>query len=258
MPDDNPIPPIITNPYTRLYANTSEPAKDVGEQTGGVDEETASKIDIETGELTDTTIVRETDEGALKTEGSEVLTQTDILSNVPAAKSGHSRASQIFMNLPVKNLNSSIEFFSKLGFAFEPKFTDINATCMIIGENIFAMLLVPDFFRTFTTKEIADASKSTEVLISMRVNSREEVDAYVKKAIEAGGKIYEEPRDDGWMYGWSFADLDGHQWELFYMDESRMPPAPIEPFDQQTPPPPSRPEPPEPEDVLSFANKATY
>ena len=94
---------------------------------------------------------------------------------------------------------------------------------MIIGENIFAMLLVEDRFKDFTKKTISDAKKNTEVLIALDAESREKVDDIVKKAAEAGGSIYTEPQDHGWMYGHSFADLDGHQWEILYMDETSMP-----------------------------------
>jgi hypothetical protein len=132
-------------------------------------------------------------------------------------------AKQIFVNLPVKDLNKAIEFFTKLGFTFNPKFTDENATCMIIGENMFAMLLVEKFFKTFTKKEISDAKKSTEVLIALSVGSKEKVDEMVNNAIEAGGKEAREPQNYGWMYGRSFEDNDGHIWEILYMDERNMP-----------------------------------
>jgi len=132
-------------------------------------------------------------------------------------------ATKIFVNLPVKDLNKSIEFFTKLGFSFNPKFTDDKATCMIIGENIFAMLLVEERFKDFTKKTISDAKKSTEVLIALDAENRGKVDEIVKKAVEAGGSIYTEPQDYGWMYGHSFADLDGHQWEILYMDETAIP-----------------------------------
>ncbi|MBD0377345.1 MAG: VOC family protein [Flavisolibacter sp.] len=137
-------------------------------------------------------------------------------------------ATKIFVNLPVKDLNKSIEFFTKLGFSFNPQFTDDQATCMIIGENIFAMLLVEERFKDFTKKEICDANKSTEVLIALDTDSREKVDELVRKAVEAGGSTYAEPQDHGWMYGHSFADLDGHQWEVLYMDESALPKQQIE------------------------------
>lgn len=130
---------------------------------------------------------------------------------------------KIFVNLPVKNLNKSIVFFKTMGFTFNEQFTDEKGACMVIEENIFAMLLEEKFFKGFTRKEIADATKSTEVLLALDVESREAVDQLVKKALEAGGSVYMNPQDHGWMYQHSFADLDGHQWEVLYMDESAMP-----------------------------------
>ncbi len=132
-------------------------------------------------------------------------------------------ATKIFVNLPVKNLEKSINFFAQLGFNFNAQFTDEQATCMIIGENIFAMLLVEERFRDFTKKPISDAQKSTEVLIALDAESRETVDTMIKNAVKAGGSTYADPQDHGWMYGHSFADLDGHQWEILYMDESAIP-----------------------------------
>ncbi len=132
-------------------------------------------------------------------------------------------ATQIFVNLPVRDLDKSMAFFAKLGFAFNPQFTDEKAACMIIGENIYAMLLVEPFFKTFTRKEIVNAHKGTEVLIALDAASRDEVKEMVKKAIEAGGLSYMEPQDHGWMYQHSFADLDGHQWEILFMDENAIP-----------------------------------
>jgi uncharacterized protein len=134
-------------------------------------------------------------------------------------------ATKIFVNLPVKDLNKSIAFFTRLGFSFNPQFTDDKATCMIISENIFAMLLVEPFFKTFTKKEIADAHRTTEVLIALDAASRDDVKNMVQKAIEAGGSSYMEPQDHGWMYQHSFADLDGHQWEILFMDEGAIPQA---------------------------------
>ena len=131
---------------------------------------------------------------------------------------------QIYVNLPVKDLKRSIEFFTNLGFKFNPQFTDENATCMIIGENIFVMLLVEKFFKTFTKKEITDSSKSTEVILCLSADSREEVDEMVSKAIEAGGSApKDEKQESEWMYGHGFQDIDGHLWEIMYMDESAMP-----------------------------------
>jgi uncharacterized protein len=125
---------------------------------------------------------------------------------------------QIFVNLPVKDLNQSIEFFTQLGFTFNPQFTDENATCMIIGENIFAMLLVEQYFKTFTPKEICDTSKSAEVLVALSFESRAKVDEIVAQAIAAGGTTYKESQDHGFMYQHGFQDLDGHIWEIFFME----------------------------------------
>jgi uncharacterized protein len=130
---------------------------------------------------------------------------------------------QIFINLPVKDLKKSITFFKKLGFKFNRQFTDDKAACMIIGENIYSMLLLEKFFKSFTKKKVADAKKTTEVLIAIDVKSRKDVDRLIKKAVAAGGSLYNKPQDHGWMYGHSFADLDGHQWEVLYMDESKIP-----------------------------------
>jgi uncharacterized protein len=129
-------------------------------------------------------------------------------------------ATQIFVNLPVKDLNKSVEFFTKLGYAFNPKFTDENATCMIVGENIFVMLLVEKFFKTFAPKEICDTAKNAEVIVALSCDSRAEVDEIVAKAIAAGGSTYKEPIDMVFMYQHGFQDLEGHIWEIFFMEES--------------------------------------
>jgi uncharacterized protein len=125
---------------------------------------------------------------------------------------------KIFVNLPVKNLERSVAFFTKLGYTFNPKFTDENATCMIISEEIYAMLLVESFFKTFTNKTIVDASTSTETIVALTEDSREAVDKIVNAAFAAGGRRYTEPKDHGFMYQWGFEDLDGHIWEYFWMD----------------------------------------
>ena len=127
---------------------------------------------------------------------------------------------KIFVNIPVKELNKSVDFFTKLGFNFTPQFTDENATCMIVGEDIFVMLLVEKFFKSFTKKEICDTSKSTEVILALSVESREKVDQMIDKAVGAGGSEPREKQDHGWMYGRSFEDIDGHLWEVFFMEES--------------------------------------
>ena len=129
-------------------------------------------------------------------------------------------ATKIFVNLPVKNLNKSIEFFTKLGYSFNQQFTDETATCMVVTDDIFVMLLTEDKFKTFTPKEICDAKKCTEVLVCLSLESRAKVDEVVRKAVAAGGTTYNEPQDHGFMYGHGFQDLDGHIWELIYMEPS--------------------------------------
>lgn len=129
-------------------------------------------------------------------------------------------ATKIFVNLPVKDLNQSIDFFTKLGFKFNPQFTDETATCMIVGEDIFVMLLTHDKFKTFTPKEICDATKSTEVLVCLSAESREAVDEMIRQAVTAGGTTYSKPQDHGFMYGHGFQDLDGHTWEIMFMEPS--------------------------------------
>jgi predicted lactoylglutathione lyase len=126
---------------------------------------------------------------------------------------------QIFVNLPVRDLDKSMAFFAKLGFTFNPQFTDEKAACMLIGENIYAMLLSEEFFRTFTRKEIIDARKSTEVILALAADKKERVDELAKLAIEAGGTTPSEPQDLGFMYSRNFQDLDGHLWEVLYMEQ---------------------------------------
>lgn len=128
-------------------------------------------------------------------------------------------ATKIFVNLPVKDLNKTVEFFTKLGFTFNQQFTNENATCMIVGEDISIMLLVETFFKQFTKKEIADATKTTEAIICLSAESREKVDEMVNKAVEAGATTPNEKQDHGFMYGWGFEDLDGHLWEVMWMNQ---------------------------------------
>jgi predicted lactoylglutathione lyase len=126
---------------------------------------------------------------------------------------------KVFVNLPVKDLNKSKEFFSKLGFTFNPQFTDYKAACMVISEENYAMLLLEPFFKMFTNKEISDAKKSTEVLVALSVGSKDKVNEMLGKALAAGAKEPREPQDHGFMYGRSIEDLDGHIWEIFWMDQ---------------------------------------
>ncbi len=129
-------------------------------------------------------------------------------------------ATKIFVNLPVKDLNGSIAFFTKLGYSFNQQFTDETATCMVISEDIYAMLLTHEKFKMFTPKEICDATKSSEVLIALSCESREQVDELVAKAVAAGGSTYSKPQDHGFMYAHGYQDLDGHIWEVMWMDPS--------------------------------------
>ena len=133
---------------------------------------------------------------------------------------------QIFVNLPIKNMERSKAFFGALGFSFNPQFTNEQGACMVISDTIYAMLLIEPFFQTFTKKQIADTSKTTEVLICLSCDSRAEVDELVRKAVAAGGSTPNAPQDHGFMYGHGFQDLDGHIWELAYMDLSAAPPHP--------------------------------
>lgn len=133
-------------------------------------------------------------------------------------------ATQIFVNLPVKDLKKSVDFFTALGYRFNPQFTDENATCMIVSDDhIYVMLLVEKFFQTFTPKPIADAKAGTEVLIALSCESRAQIDEFVKKAVAAGGRTPTQPQDHGFMYQHGYEDLDGHMWELVYMEPGGMP-----------------------------------
>jgi len=129
----------------------------------------------------------------------------------------------IFVNLAVRELKRSTDFFGKLGFQFDPRFTDDKATCMIINEGAYVMLLTEPFFKTFTTRGICDTSSQTEGLFAISCDSRAEVDELVNKAIAAGGKHAMDPVDHGFMYGWSFYDPDGHHWEVVWMDPKAIP-----------------------------------
>jgi len=131
---------------------------------------------------------------------------------------------QIFVNLPIENMARSQAFFRALGFDFNPQFTNEQGACLVISEGIHAMLLVKPFFRTFIETEIADATKTTEVLVCLSCSSRAEVDALVKTASGAGGKAHRKPQDHGFMYAHGFTDPDGHVWELVYMDPNAAPP----------------------------------
>ena len=130
---------------------------------------------------------------------------------------------KLFVNLPVKELDRSVRFFTALGFSFNAHFTDETATCMIVSDSSFVMLLTEEKFRQFTPRQLCDTKQATEVLLCLSAESRAEVDQLVAKAVAAGGSLYKEPIDFGFMYGHSFQDLDGHQWELVFMEPEAIP-----------------------------------
>ncbi len=125
---------------------------------------------------------------------------------------------EIFVNMPVRDLEKSKEFFASLGFTFNAQFTDDKAACMIISDKAFVMLLTEPFFRGFTKNELCDTATHTEALFALSCTSKAEVDQMVRKAIDGGGRHAKDPIDQGFMYGWSFYDLDGHHWEVLWMD----------------------------------------
>lgn len=125
---------------------------------------------------------------------------------------------QLFLNLAVRDLKRTKDFFSALGFEFNPKFTDDNAACMIVGEGSYVMLLAEPFFKTFTTREICDTSRQTEALIAVSCGSRQDVDDFLKTAQAGGARDAMPAQDHGFMYARSFYDLDGHHWEVVWMD----------------------------------------
>jgi predicted lactoylglutathione lyase len=129
-------------------------------------------------------------------------------------------ARKIFVNLPVKDLNKSKQFFGALGFSFNAQFTNDEAACMVISDDIYAMLLTVPRFQDFTPGAVADAREATEVLVCLSCDSRAEVDELTSKAVANGGRTFKPPQDHGFMYGRSFQDPDGHVWELMWMDPS--------------------------------------
>lgn len=129
-------------------------------------------------------------------------------------------STQIFVNLPMKDLERSRALFTALGYSFNPQFSDENAGCLVISDDIYAILLVEPYFKTFIKKKLADATKSTETIIALSADSPAEVDKLADKALAAGATLAREPEDQGLMYGRSFQDPDGHIWEVFWMDPS--------------------------------------
>lgn len=124
----------------------------------------------------------------------------------------------VFINLPVADLEASKKFFTSLGYSLNPQFSNEDAASVVISDTIVAMLLTKDFYATFTDKEIADATKTSEVLIALSAPTREAVDELVRKAVAAGGTASPRVQDLGFMYGRAFDDLDGHTWEVTWMD----------------------------------------
>ncbi|BFV55525.1 VOC family protein [Kitasatospora sp. CMC57] len=131
-------------------------------------------------------------------------------------------ATMIFVNLPVTDLDKSIRFFEAMGYSFNPQFTDETASCLVISDTIYAMLVTEARFKDFTKKPIADATAASEVIVALSADSRAEVDELVDRAMAAGAKPAIDPMDLGFMYSRSFQDLDGHQWEYVWMDEAAM------------------------------------
>lgn len=131
-------------------------------------------------------------------------------------------STKIFVNLAVKDLIKSMDFFSKLGYTFNKQFTDDTAACMVISEDIYAMLLTEPKFKSFTPKQVSDATKATEVMTALSAESREKVNETVDKALKAGATETRPAEDYGFMFGRSFNDLDGHIWEYIWMDESHV------------------------------------
>lgn len=127
----------------------------------------------------------------------------------------------MYINLPVKHVKESRAFFERLGFDFEEQFSNDQAACLVMDDTITVMLLSVKHFQSISEKQVVDARLSSEVIISMRVESREEVDELVEQAMAAGGSPFKEKQDHEFMYGWSFQDLDGHLWEVFYMNDER-------------------------------------
>lgn len=127
-------------------------------------------------------------------------------------------STKIFVNHAVKDLQKSIAFFEKMGYTFNKQFTDETATCMVISDSIYVMLLTEPKFKSFTPKQICDTKTSQETFICLSVESKEAVDETIKKAVSAGGKTWKDPDDHGFMYGHEFEDLDGHVWEIMWMN----------------------------------------
>lgn len=153
----------------------------------------------------------------------EFMGLTDVLPDREKEETMAANGSRkLFVNLAVKDLDRSVRFFTELGFSFDPRFTDETATCMILSDEAFVMLLVEDRFKDFTSKELADPVKQTEAIMALSADSREQVDELADRAIDLGGSRAVDPVEMEGMYSRSFNDPDGHHWELVWMDTSAM------------------------------------
>jgi predicted lactoylglutathione lyase len=135
---------------------------------------------------------------------------------------------KLFVNIAVENLDRSVEFFTKLGFAFDERFTDETATCMLVGEDAYFMVITRERFGDFTKKPLSDAAASTEAIYAISCDSREDVDRIADTAAAGGGSALDEPQDQGWMYSRAFSDPDGHHFDVFWMDPKALEQAPEE------------------------------
>jgi uncharacterized protein len=148
------------------------------------------------------------------------MTTTQTAPTITNAGTRPTTSHKLFVNVPISDLQRSIEFFEALGFTFNQQFTDATATCMLVGADAYFMLLTKEKFADFSKRPMGDTRRETNALFAISVDSRSDVDAMVNQAIAAGGSHAVEPQDHGFMYGWSFYDLDGYHWEVFWMDPS--------------------------------------
>ena len=151
------------------------------------------------------------------------MSATSAQASAPTIRNAGTKARnprKLFVNIPVSDLERSIEFFEALGFTFNPQFTDATATSMLVGEDAYFMLLTKERFAGFANAPLGDPRQATSALFAISVGSRAEVDEMVRKAVAAGGSYAVDAQDHGFMYGWSFKDPDGYHWEVFWMDPS--------------------------------------
>jgi len=150
---------------------------------------------------------------------------TDVLPDEHEPQQGGTMSTnrKLFVNLAVGDLGRSVDFFTTLGFSFDPRFTDENATCMLVGEDAYFMLLVASRFGDFTKQELVDSHRQTEAILALTAESREEVDTFADLALASGGSPANDPTEiPDFMYGRSFRDPDGHHWEIFWMNPAAL------------------------------------